>query len=143
MVMRLSALFRLIPCHSMSLAVGIGETWYHMLPHLVMDPIFVTNLAKGECVVETLVPVLVGMGIVLSMIIVSLLLLYNALWRYYSPHRDRVVMQGASECICHTFVGSGRCVFRCGVHCHCFHSVGCQGGSFTHISFGDWQFKYN
>ena len=52
-----------------------------------------TSLERNECFVEKLVPVLVGVGIMQSMIIVSLWLLYNALHRYYSPHQVRVEMQ--------------------------------------------------
>ena len=57
------------------------------------DPIFVMSLARRECFVEIVVPILVGVGIMLSMIIVSLWLLFNALHRYYSPHQVRVEMQ--------------------------------------------------
>ena len=68
----------------------------NMVPYVASssgNPVFVTNLVQKECVIEVVVPVLVGMGIMLFMIIVSLLLLYNALCRYYSPHQGRVEMR--------------------------------------------------
>lgn len=45
------------------------------------DPTFVTNLSKRYCIVKRVVPILVGTGIMLPMVFVSLLLFSNALIR--------------------------------------------------------------
>ena len=68
----------------------------NMVPYITSsngELTFVTDLEKRDCVVKKVTPVLVGLGIIVLMIVVSLWLFYNALLQYYSPYRRRVQMQ--------------------------------------------------
>ena len=61
--------------------------------------------------VGKVVPILVGVGLMLSMISVSLGLFLNALSRYYSPHQGRIVIETITNAF-HTSLLALEDIFR-------------------------------